>query len=175
MRQDNFYRLKARIQSLTDSTFLKVSCRYSRTTATLDGRCSPYVTHRSVEFDLGADDEGVVVLENGGTRLVIEPDQPAEERVVPGVSREEPIEGYIPNALLWELRGEMALVGYELQFKGLAFVRFFVPIFVGYDENGEPIYLLPDEKPEDTETEIEDEDEDYLGTDVREKPEQLNA
>ena len=70
MRQDHFSRIKGAICSLENSTFLSISSRGMA--VTLDGRCSPYVSHHSVEFEAVEETWGVL-FRNKLNRLLVGP------------------------------------------------------------------------------------------------------
>ena len=150
--------LKSNIASLEASTDLAVRARGVE--AQFSGRCSPYLSHRTVEFASGPCRWGGAEIRNSWAHIILSPAEEDESSIaghhfrngdwipVPYVSQRygdnvicEAITVKVPASMLAGLREEVQLVGCDLPVEGVLDVRFWMPKLEGYDEDGSPIFV----------------------------------
>lgn len=143
IRMDQWYRLQNIIASLETSTFFHATCR--GVSMWMDGRCSSYVSHRSIKFFSAEFDYGEIVrisntkyemlvgfnLETLKLEGLLSPLDVQYDVVIAGV----------PAAMLGTILKDVSEANLFVKPEnGLVDVAFCYPKAVDFDANGKPIF-----------------------------------
>lgn len=144
MNAVHFNAVKSAIQSLIDSTFVRVES--SNLCATITGRASPYISHRAVEFANGGHDfEYMVMISNYVHIICVGHSYPEPDLAAYSEKYEcDVVTDYIPTVLLEELtRSLRQAYGLEIinRQSALTRVTWLVRRIQGFDEDGRPIFI----------------------------------
>lgn len=178
MREVDFRYLRSALESLNASTDLVLA--RGRVQVTLSRQCSPYVSHREVQFDLApqpleadvllaADYRKILLvgLTEGeverATEIIGRAGRPFEDSQLGwNGPRAAWVSNPVPSGLpllrrVIRVARKYGLVGREWMERPLLHVAWLVPVVVDWDENGRPVFEWPD-RPSEPESEPVDQE-----------------